>query len=359
MAAELSIRANGFVEHAYRGQAGWTGLGNAIPHDATLDEIIKLGGLDWQVQRSRVRYFTEAGDAEIMAKDLAVYDDKVVTFRSDTKAPLGVVSKDWRTVQPREVAEFFRELLVGIGLEIETLGVLQGGKRVWCMAKVGDAATVVKGDKVLPYILVATSMDGTLATTIRFTTVRVVCHNTLRMAMGSRAGLVKVRHSTVFDVKAAQRQVAEVNASFAAWLEQAKQLSAKPISMEQAAALLQALFAKPAQIPAAPQTTIVTPAQDSLEVLLAKPAALVLQAPQPVKISKAEGEILQLFQGNGVGASIPGVGGTAWGLLNAVTQYVDHGMAGNRQSAENRFIAAEFGQGDELKVSAFQALLAA
>jgi phage/plasmid-like protein (TIGR03299 family) len=340
MSADLSIRADGFVEHAYRGQAGWTGLGNAIPHDATLDEIIKLGGLDWEVVRAYVRFNTEPNGLELPAKELSVFKDKVVTFRSDTKAPLGVVSDDWRAVQPRQVAEFFKDLLVGVGLEIETLGVLQGGKRVWCMAKVGDDAEVVKGDKVMPYILVATSMDGTLATTIRFTTVRVVCHNTLRMAMGSSNGLIKVRHSTHFDIARAQRDLSAVSKSFALWMERAKELSDKPISIQQAGDILRELFAKPAQL--SDEKTVIAPA-----------------TPTAVTISKAESAILGLFQGAGAGSNIPGVAGTAWGLLNAVTAYVDHGMANSKQTAENRFINAEFGNGDDLKVSAFQALIAA
>jgi phage/plasmid-like protein (TIGR03299 family) len=354
MSADLTIRKNGFVEHAYRGQAGWTGLGNVIEHGDDLDTIIRKGGLDWEVVRSRCRYIDEAGT-------LHTLDDKIVTFRSDNKAALGVVSNNYQVVQPRQVAEFFRDLLAGSGLEIETLGTLQGGKRVWCMAKCDVAKQVVKGDYVAPYVLVSTSMDGTMATTVRFTTVRVVCHNTLRMAMGaSKGGIVTVRHSSVFDIKRAQEEMATYHDCFNQWMVAAQTLQAKNVSEDYARALLADLFGKKAKVPeSAPvlvtkDNAMVLP-QTDFQALLGQSAKIA----ENVKISKAEADILGLFQGNAIGNDIKGVAGTGWGLLNAITQYVDHGTANSRMSQENRLQSAWFGQGDDIKVSAFQQLLAA
>ena len=234
-------------------------------------------------------------------------------------------------------------------MEIETLGTLRGGKRVWAMARVGADQPVTPGDFVAPYVLVSTSMDGSLATTIKFVTVRVVCANTLRMAFNADNRTVfAIRHSTVFDVPTARARVAQASASFAEWLTGAQALAAKQVSAAQAKAVLATLFAKAVQ-----------------QAAQAQPVgqANVPQAPAPVvvapKVTKAEQEILALFtNGSMIGASLPGMAGTAWGLLNSITEYVDHGAKGSKVSVENRFDSAQWGVGDKLKSQAAELLAA-
>lgn len=88
-----------------------------------------------------------------------------VLYRSDTKAPLAVVSKRFLVVQPGEILEFYRDLTAVNGFELETAGVLREGRKFWALARTGQS-TVLKGrDRVDGYLLLATACDGTLATT--------------------------------------------------------------------------------------------------------------------------------------------------------------------------------------------------
>lgn len=91
-------------------------------------------------------------------------------YRSDTKAPLSVVSNRYQIVQPREVLEFYRDLTEVSGYELETAGVLKGGRKFWALARTGQTTKLKGNDQVNGYLLLATSCDGTLATTATPTT---------------------------------------------------------------------------------------------------------------------------------------------------------------------------------------------
>jgi phage/plasmid-like protein (TIGR03299 family) len=116
-----------------------------------------------------------------------------------------LVSGDYQIVQPKEVLEFYRELTEQYGYTLETAGALDGGRKVWALARTSTTGTADTGgkDKLAAYILLATSCDKTLATTAAFTSVRVVCQNTLFFAIEDikqkRRRQVKVPHNLRFD----------------------------------------------------------------------------------------------------------------------------------------------------------------
>src|ERR1051326_1794220 len=116
MAHELTVRGNGTIEMAYVGETPWHGLGNELQPGASIEDWIAAAGMDWTAQRARVRYATGPGQT---ADDYLPFDDRVVLFRSDTKSPLGVVSDSFQRVQPREVLEFFRDLVGPAGGTLE------------------------------------------------------------------------------------------------------------------------------------------------------------------------------------------------------------------------------------------------
>jgi phage/plasmid-like protein (TIGR03299 family) len=154
MPANLTVRKDGFVEHAYAGEVGWTGMGNRMPEGATVDEWIKAAGCDWEINRSDV-FFADGQTGEAVP-----FKGREVLHRSDTGAPLSVVSSGFRIVQPAEIIEFFRDLLGGAGFSMETAGTLGGGRKFWALARVAEGATIGEGDRVYPYCLAATSCDG-------------------------------------------------------------------------------------------------------------------------------------------------------------------------------------------------------
>ncbi len=199
MAHELSIRANGTAEMAFIGATPWHGLGQQVDPNATIEEWQRAAGLDWKIERAPVQYMNGA---------MHNFDEKHVLYRGDTNAPLSVVSARYKVVQPHDVLEFFRDLVGAGGFNIHTAGALRGGRRIWALAEIGKTARVVGNDLVGGYLLLATSCDGTLATTAQFTTVRVVCANTLAMAEreARKNPNITIPHNTNFDpvqVKAA------------------------------------------------------------------------------------------------------------------------------------------------------------
>ena len=161
---------------AYVGQTPWHGLGNPLGKRQSIDVWAKQAGMDWDIRETPVRYMTRGNDVlgEIMS-----FPEQKVLFRSDTNTPLSVVSNRYQVVQPREILEFYRDLTKVSGFELETAGVLKGGKKFWALAKTGQDSALKGNDVTNGYILLATACDGTFATTAQFTSIRVVCHNTL------------------------------------------------------------------------------------------------------------------------------------------------------------------------------------
>lgn len=184
---------------AYQGQTPWHGLGNQLSDKQPLEVWLREAGMDWQIESSPVHYLT--------ANSANVYPDAKVLYRSDTGDALSVVSNRYQEVQPREVLEFYRDLVDLGGFELETAGVLKGGKKLWALARTGEETLLKGNDLVQGYLLLATACDGTLATTAQFTSVRVVCNNTLQLATAESSGAIKVPHSTKFDADKVKQQL--------------------------------------------------------------------------------------------------------------------------------------------------------
>lgn len=164
--AHMIDNSTGMNAIAYVGETPWHELGQRMTAGASIEEWRKQAGLDWEIETSPVR-FTAKGNEAVMP-------DRQVLYRSDTNAALSVVSTDYKIVQPSAVMDFFAQLSEIGGFELEVMGALSGGKRIWGLAKVGDGANVIGQDEVRPYILLATGYDGMMATNAKFTAIRVV-----------------------------------------------------------------------------------------------------------------------------------------------------------------------------------------
>ncbi len=194
---------------AFTGATPWHGLGNHLSEQQPIHIWLKEAGMDWTIEQSDVLF-----NADNSALHIRPYADSKVLFRSDSLTPLSVVSNRYKVVQPHEVLNFYKDLVSAGGFELETAGVLKGGRKLWALAKTGHEARIKGNDRIKAYLLLATSCDGTLCTTAQFTSVRVVCNNTLQMATKQSAGAVKVPHSTKFD----PQQVKEaLGIGFSSW----------------------------------------------------------------------------------------------------------------------------------------------
>ena len=305
-------------------QREWHGLGELMQPNEPIEVWAQAAGMEYEVQRGYVRYATARGQT---ADQMQVVKDKVVLFRSDTGAPLGVVSDSYKVVQPREVLEFFRGWADAGGVSIESAGVLFGGKRYFATAKLGEGVFVDgQSDKVVPYALLSTSSDGSLATEARWTTVRVVCNNTLSMARGSQAA-VRVTHRSEWKPEDVRGVMESANEEFMAFMEMSRKLAAIKVAKPLAEDLTMHLFK--------------TGNADA----------------DKVKESRGFIRVMELFNGAAMGAQLETVQGTAWGWLNAVTEYTDHHVRAH--SEENRKASALWGPGDGVKQRAVELALAA
>jgi phage/plasmid-like protein (TIGR03299 family) len=348
MSHEITIQESGKAEFAYTGEAGWHGLGNELPEGASIEQWQEAAGMMWKVQRSKVRFFADAAGTEQHE-----WADNHVLFRSDNKLPLGLVSPGYKIVQPKAVIEFFRDLVGGNGYTLDTAGTLYGGKKFWALAKVASAC-VQGDDRVNGYLLLSTSADGSSATEVRECAIRVVCKNTLAMAQSAGSkNTVKISHRTRFDDKSLKAKMTDSLEHFHAFMDSARDLSTKQVTNAVAENFVRELL-RPAKEVAAAATAIVNMGGSNFASLLNKsfvPSNLSLVEDEK-RAPRGEAEILNLFRGNAIGSGLAGTNGTAWQLVNACTEYVDHKKTAKSDS--HRLDSALFGDGDALKTRAFE-----
>ena len=302
---------------AFVGQTPWHGLGNKLEEDQPLEVWLKQAGMDWNINETEVLFKAEGPGFNIQSNR-----DAKVLYRSDSLEALSVVSNRYKVVQPREVLEFYRDLVDVGGFKLESAGVLKGGRKLWALARTGQETLLKGGDRVKGYLLLATACDGTLATTAQFTSVRVVCNNTLQMAVGDSNGAIKVPHSTTFDSIQVKQSLGLGMSSWDAFMVSIKALSERKVHRIEAMNYLVDVLGDP-EIPLANQSN-----------------------------EKAISTTLGLFNGKGKGSDLAAANDTAWGLLNAVTEFVDHHKTA--RSTDNRLNSAWFGQGAAIKEKAFE-----
>ena len=308
---------------AYVGERPWHGLGEALPPEQDIETWVKAARLDWGIEMLPVNY-QMGGRNHVMR-------DRFVLARSDTQAALSVVSGDYRVVQPKEVLEFYRDLVEERQYQLETAGALDGGRKVWALARTGLVAGVAgnAADQLGAYVLLATSCDKSLATTIAFTSVRVVCQNTLSFAVHevkkeSRRS-IKVNHSRRFDADQIKQDLGLMDASWDKFKLQLTPMAGKAMSDSAAEEFFQSLF------------------QSEKEM---KEGTISDQKRK---------EVMQLmsFYRHAPGQNLPTAKNTLWGAVSAVTYYVDH----IRTASGDRLDSAWFGAGATLKEKAWQQAL--
>lgn len=299
---------------AYAGEQPWHGLGYRLAPQQPIEVWKKQAGMDWKIEEAEVRYVAGSNNIGV----IHAFPEQKVLYRSDTRSPLSVVSKRFQVVQPGQILEFYRDLTASNGFELETAGVLREGRKFWALARTGQSTTLKGRDKVDGYLLLATACDGTLATTAQFTSVRVVCNNTLSIALGNASGSIKVPHRSQFDPDVVKRQLSMTVSSWDGFVARMRALAERPVD------------------------------PDSVEGLLRR--VLTYMAPDGkamVVNEQALANVRALYEGGGRGAQMASSRGTAWGLLNSVTEFVDHHR--RARSNDHRRDAAWFGPGAQIK----------
>lgn len=307
---------------AYANEVPWHGLGNNIDADATIEEWQRQAGLDWTVSKRPVLF--NAPDhrrMEFSGTPITPFKGKFVLARDTDNTPFSVVSDRYKPVQPKDVLEFFRDLISTHGMTIETAGSLKDGKRIWALAKTGDAHKVLGADHVDSYLLLATSYDLTFSTLAQFTSVRVVCNNTLQQSLKDYISRVSIPHFRDFDAAHIHEQLGLGRAQWGAFTDALDAIAKVKVDSIKAKEVLDRVFKVPEE-------------------------TITYIDPQVQKV-------LQLFQGKAIGADIAGQ--TGWGLVNAVTEYADHHKRARSQG--NRLDNAWFGDAANIKDAVFHEVL--
>lgn len=320
MAHEIAKTSDGRDAFAFVGEKAWHGLGQELDQNSTIEDWKVHAGMDWDILETPVMYMGTDGQMHPMS-------DKKVLYRGDTNMSLSVVGSDYKTIQPGEVLEFFRDLVSGTDMFLETAGCLFGGRRFWALANTSKLDYIgKKEDTTKGYLMLATSADGTLATVASFQSIRTVCNNTLRIALAEQnTNRVRVTHRSNFDPEMIKRRLGFYDDAWNQYVANANKLAAKKVTDAEAKAII-----------------------DSL--ILSKPDDVEKSSMQ----SKNQADfIMSLYKGAGMGADMSY--GNAYGCLNAITEFVDHHS--RNRTADAKLWSQFFGTGDKLKQDAFDTLM--
>ena len=325
---------------AYTGLTPWHGLGSQLPEKQPLEVWAQAAGMDWQIKESPVHFSI---DNVHNASMFGSFDEQKVLYRSDTNTALSVVSNRYQVVQPMEVLEFYRDLTEQAGFELETAGVLKGGRKFWALARTGKSTALKGNDLVNGYVLLATSCDGSLATVAMPTTVRVVCNNTLSIAVNGFEQAVKVSHRSNFDADAVKQRLGIAVSQWDQFMYEMKVLSERKVNVKEANRYFETLLSSNPTNAAS-----VIGAKSHLKLLNAQTESVMPN-------ERAYKKLQAMYGGQGRGAELTAAKDTAWGLLCTVTEFVDHER--QARSTENRLDSAWFGNGSQMKQKALEQAL--
>lgn len=294
----------------------WHGFGEVLDHAPSVNDAIRLSGLDWTVERVSLSGIDVPG--------MQFGADHAAIVRTDTRDVLGIVGSRYTPVQNVAKFGFFDPIVSSGRATLETAGALGRGEKVWILAK-SVTAEVVPGDPVESYLLLAGSHDGTSAITVLPTGVRVVCQNTLGMALRGKEKRFHVRHTASAERKLedAGRVMAESEATFAETIERWQFMAGRQIDPE--------AYAK-ALVPDAPEGTNNTRRENAR-------AAILKSYDQAPGADKARG--------------------SAWAAYNAATHWISHERPSDKASEEDKARATWLpqGSGTQLRERAFKVAL--
>ena len=161
----------------------WHGLGTIVAEAPDSKEALEVAGLDWKVIQKKI--YTD---------NMEPVHGYLANVRDTDGQILGVVSNRYRVVQ-NEDAFAFTDALLGEGVRYETAGSLQSGRRVWMLAKL-PSEYIILGEQISPYLVFSNTHDGSGAIKVAMTPVRVVCSNTLNLALNTTKRCWSAKHTT-------------------------------------------------------------------------------------------------------------------------------------------------------------------
>jgi len=308
MAHNLEI-VNGQAQMAYRGSAGtpWHRLGTAVGDDLTPQEMMEAAGLNWEVRK--VPTFIEIDGNKIATGTNSLIRTSDNTILSPS------VGDDWNPVQNAEAFDFFTEFVSSGDMIMDTAGSLCEGRIVWALADVQESFEIFGGDKVQGYLLFSNPHQYGKSIDIKFVVERVVCNNTLVVALNEKGQPgVRVSHRSIFDPAEVKRILGIGHRKLEMFEQAAKTLGDKKYTDYDFERFLVKVFGKSTK----DNKTLSRTGQQALEIVNSQPGAEF----RP---------------------------GSWWNAYNAVTYLTDHELG---RSDDTRMASAWFGTNAKKKIDA-------
>jgi phage/plasmid-like protein (TIGR03299 family) len=329
MAHELEIdRVTQRVNFAAVGPS-WHNLGKNVEKAMTAAEAIQEGGVGWEV--SKVPAYVKLADGRFVelpctfgvVRNDSLHLDNPIVLTENGKT----VACDYTPLQNTEAFSFF-DTIVGEGkARYETIGQLRQGDTIWMSSKLPFTCEPVPGDVVNQYVLLWNTHNGTSSVNVSFTPIRVVCNNTLQMAIRRNSHSIKIRHTS-----SVAERVEQAGRVFKSIYQQSEQFQG-------AVKMMAKRIMHPTEV------------SNYFDMLWPKPD--VSQESRALTNWMDRRETLQGLYEAGPGLDIQGVAGTLWAAYNAVTGYVDHWQRGSSDK-DARMQRIVWGAGAELKGQAFE-----
>jgi phage/plasmid-like protein (TIGR03299 family) len=308
---------------AYYGEVPWHGLGTPVPKGATAEKMIRAAGLDWVVDLRPARGAKEINKKGEFSRYEVVRMPRPAT--QETEVLLGIVSRRYHPFQNVEAFEFFDPIVGEKKAYFETAGALGEGKRIWVMAKMPGAMQIVSGDECLKYLLLSNTHSGDGSVIVKFTSVRVVCQNTLMLAMEDGQKAYRVRHS--------------------------KKMQFKLEELGDFLAITQEVFLKAEEC--FRRLAKIEMVDDRLERYFEAVFPLSAAQKKNAKSSRRWEILKEVFNGQ-PDLQLPGVRGTLWGAYNAITRFEDYKQPQHEEQPDQRLERTWFGGGADTKLKALE-----
>lgn len=311
---------------AYQGKEPWHGLGVKVPDDLSPDEMVKAAGLEWFVRKEQMYL---ANKQPVMGNYALTRYQPNDNGELEYMSTLGVCGPKYEPTQNRDAFRFFQKFTKAGSMTLETAGSLDEGRQVWCLAKINENFVLPGNDKVEGYVLLYHPHIWGKALSIMFTPIRVVCQNTLTMALATKSGAFRMPHLYAFDddvIVAAEETLGLSSTLLKGFKDNAEFLSSKKYSQEDVLEYIATLFDR-----------------------------RLLQEDEfvPGDFNRTAARVRALLK-HQPGAEMKSANDTWWGAFNAVTYYVDHEAGNDRDTALK---SAWFGQRAGLKRRALEAAI--
>lgn len=317
MSANLNTK-DGKAAMMYVGEVPWHGMGTALNKPATAAEALEHSGLDYKVIKVPIETNT---NIPINGKFATIRQDEL-----NSNGILGIVGKNYKVIQNTHAMSFFDEIVSKDEAIYHTAGALGKGERIWLLAKLPESMRINNEDIIDRYILLSNSHDGTSGTSsfiAKFTTVRVVCNNTLNVAINQKMREVRIRHTATAEekIQEAYKVLGIAKDTFETTKKLFEKLSDQTVTMDLVEQFYDELLG-------------IKQGQEEIST----------------KMQNKKDLMFDIYQ-NGVGQS--SIVGTKYGLLNSVTLYTDHYK---NYKNNDKVKGMWFGSGEQMKNKALQLL---